>query len=258
MIDPIAVQLGPVSIRWYAVCIMLGVGIAVYLACKEAPRKGLSIDDIIDAVLWAFPIALIGARLYYVIFEWKHYQHNIESIFAIWNGGIAIYGGLIAGWLVLYVFARRRHINLWDLTDIAVPGVLIAQAIGRWGNFFNQEAYGRAVDHLKLLPDWMQKQMWIDGSYREPTFLYESSWNLVGFILIMSVRHKKKCFRQGEITLCYLIWYGLGRFVIEGFRSDSLYFMGVRVSQWLSLVLVAIGVSLMAYRRMKHELPDYA
>ena len=174
MIDPIAFQLGPFSIRWYALCIVAGLILAVYLSAKEAPRKRIREDDVYDFILYAFPIAILGARLYYVIFSWDQYKDNPLEIFAIWNGGLAIYGGLLAGFLVLVFFTRYRFINSWDFLDIAAPSVMIAQSIGRWGNFFNQEAYGAKVANLDFLPAFIREQMYIDGSYRQPTFLYES------------------------------------------------------------------------------------
>ena len=161
-----------------------------YLSMKEAPRKKINPDDIIDFILIAFPLAIVGARLYYVIFEWAYYSRHLDEIFAVWNGGIAIYGGLLTGALVLYLFSRRRFIEPIDFLDIAAPSVMIAQSIGRWGNFFNQEAYGAAVKSLNYLPTFIRDQMYIDGSYRQPTFLYESSWNLLGFVLISLLRRK--------------------------------------------------------------------
>ena len=257
MIDPIAFQLGPFSIRWYALCIIAGLILAVYLSAKEAPRKRIQADDVYDFILYAFPVAILGARLYYVLFSWEQYKENPLEIFAIWNGGLAIYGGLLAGFLVLVFFTRYRFINTWDFLDIAAPSVMIAQSIGRWGNFFNQEAYGAKVANLDFLPAFIREQMYIDGSYRQPTFLYESVWNLLGFILIIFLRRKTEFLKQGEITLFYLMWYGLGRLFIEGMRTDSLMLAGLRVSQWFSLILVVIGLVLLLFRRKKQNLPYY-
>ena len=249
--NPVALQLGPISIRWYAICIVSGLILAVYLSMKEAPRKKIDPDDIIDFILIAFPLAILGARLYYVIFEWGYYSQHLGEIFAIWNGGLAIYGGLLTGALVLYLFSRRRLIEPIDFLDIAAPSVMIAQSIGRWGNFFNQEAYGTAVKSLNYLPSFIRDQMYIDGSYRQPTFLYESIWNLLGFLLILILRRKPQFLRQGEITAFYLIWYGFGRMIIEGMRTDSLMFAGLRVSQWLSMILILVGFAIIIYQRRK-------
>ena len=252
MLDPVAFSVGPFSIRWYAICIVTGLILAVYLAMKEAPRKRMIPDDILDFILIAFPLAILGARLYYVIFEWSYYgKHSLIEIFQIWNGGLAIYGGLITGALVLYFFSQRRLINPVDFLDIAAPSVLIAQSIGRWGNFFNQEAYGAAVDNLDYLPGFIRDQMYIEGTYRQPTFLYESLWNLLGFALILIFRRKWKSLRRGHITAFYLIWYGFGRMVIEGMRTDSLMFFGLRVSQWLSVVLLGLGIFIILYHNRK-------
>lgn len=257
MIDPVAVKLGPLDIRWYALCIITGLILAVFLASKEAPRKKILADDIFDFILLAFPLAILGARIYYVVFSWYLYKDNLLSIFAIWEGGIAIYGGLLMGFVVLLAFTRHRFIDPWDFLDVAAPSVMIAQAIGRWGNFFNQEAYGVSVAHLDYLPAFIRKQMYIDGSYRTPTFLYESLWNLLGFVLICVLRRRKRLLKQGEITLFYLVWYGAGRFVIEGMRTDSLMLFGLRVSQWFSALLVVLALALGIYRRRKKDLPYY-
>lgn len=253
-INPIALKLGPLEIRWYALCIVTGVVVAVWLAMKEAPRKKIKPDDILDFILIAFPIAIIGARLYYILFDLGYYRQNPGEIFAIWHGGIAIYGGLIAGAVTLFIFSYYKMIAPLDFLDIAVPGVLVAQAMGRWGNFFNQEAFGKAVNSLDYLPSFIKNQMYIENSYRTPTFLYESSWNLIGFVLVMSLRHRLKALKSGDIAAFYLVWYGLGRFVIEGMRTDSLMLGPIRVSQALSLVLVVGGLILVL---VNHKVSKY-
>ena len=257
MIDPIAIKIGPLSVRWYAICIVVGLVLAVYLSMKEAPKRKMKSDDVLDFILLAFPIAILGARLYYVIFQWSYYSKNPGEILAVWNGGIAIYGGLIAGALVLWFFARHRFIEPLDFLDIAAPSVMIAQSIGRWGNFVNQEAYGTVVKNLNYLPSFIQKQMYIDGQYRQPTFLYESLWNLAGFILIFYLRKKSNFLKRGDITGFYLIWYGFGRFIIEGMRTDSLMFAGLRVSQWLSGLLMFLGIALITYQHRNTKTPYY-
>ncbi|MFZ1252215.1 MAG: prolipoprotein diacylglyceryl transferase [Streptococcus suis] len=255
--DPVAITLGPLEIRWYAVFILLGLMLGVYLAVKEAPRKKILQDDILDFILIAFPLSIIGARIYYVAFSWSDYKDNILSVFAIWNGGIAIYGGLITGAIILYFFTQYRFIKTLDFLDVVVPSVMLAQAIGRWGNFFNQEAYGKAVDSLNYLPGFIRDQMYIDGAYRQPTFLFESLWNLLGFVVICILRRRPKLLKQGEITAFYLIWYGCGRLLIEGLRTDSLMFLGVRVSQWLSGILILVGIIMVVLRRRKATTPFY-
>ena len=231
--------------------------LGVYLAVKEAPRKKILQDDILDFILIAFPLSIIGARIYYVAFSWSDYKDNILSVFAIWNGGIAIYGGLITGAIILYFFTQYRFIKTLDFLDVVAPSVMLAQAIGRWGNFFNQEAYGKAVDSLNYLPGFIRDQMYIDGAYRQPTFLFESLWNLLGFVVICILRRRPKLLKQGEITAFYLIWYGCGRLLIEGMRTDSLMFLGVRVSQWLSGILILVGIIMVVLRRRKATTPFY-
>ena len=257
MINPIAIQIGPFAIRWYAICIVTGLLLAVYLAMREAPRKKINPDHILDFIIIAFPIAIVGARLYYVVFDWSYYAAHPGEIIAIWNGGIAIYGGLLTGAIVLFIYSYRQMINPLNFLDIAAPGVMVAQAIGRWGNFVNQEAYGKVTSQLDYLPIFIQKQMYIDGAYRIPTFLYESLWNLLGFVLILILRRRPKFLKQGEVAFFYLVWYGCGRFVIEGIRTDSLMLFGFRVSQWLSLILILLGIGMIIWRRKKEGVPFY-
>ena len=236
MINPIAIKLGPLAIRWYSICIVTGLILAVYLTIREAPKKNIKSDDVLDFILIAFPLAIVGARLYYVIFDWDYYLKNPSEIF---------------------IFSYYRMIKPIDFLDVATPGVMLAQSIGRWGNFVNQEAYGKAVTQLNYLPDFIRKQMYIDGHYRTPTFLYESLWNLLGFIIIMILRRRPNLLKEGEVAFFYLIWYGSGRFVIEGMRTDSLMFASLRVSQWLSVLLVVVGVILIVIRRRNHAIPYY-
>lgn len=258
-INPIAIQFGPIQIRWYAIAIVTGIIIAVALAVREAKRVGMTEDDIYDFVLWAVPLSFIGSRIYYVIFEWSYYKHHLNQIFAIWNGGIAIYGGLIAGGIFLYFFCKHRHLSLWKYLDIAAPSVIIAQGIGRWGNFFNHEAFGEVTSYQHLqamhLPEWLIQNMHIAGKYRQPTFLYESIWDISGGILLLLYRHMKQTIHQGELCALYLMWYAFGRFFIEGMRTDSLYIghTSLRVSQCLSVVLFIIGIGLFIFIRRKKD-----
>lgn len=252
-IDKIALHLGPLAIHWYAIFIVTGAAIAVWLACKEAPRRQITSDDVIDFVLFAFPIGIVGARAYYVIFEWSYYSQHPEQIIAMWDGGGAIYGSLIAGAIVLFIFCYYRMINPLDLLDITIPGVFLAQALGRWGNFVNQEAYGKVVSNLNGLPLFIRNQMLIDGHYRMPTFLFESIGTLTGFLLVILLRHRLKGLKRGDIFSFYLVWYGLVRFTVEGMRTDSLMLGPVRVSQWLSVLLVIVGGALFIQRRLKKQ-----
>ena len=174
----IALQLGPLAIHWYAIFIVGGAALAVWLACKEAPKRNIKTDDIIDFVLFAFPLGIVGARLYYVIFQWSYYSQHPSQIIAMWDGGGAIYGSLIAGAIVLFVFSYYRMIHPLDLLDITIPGVFLAQAMGRWGNFVNQEAYGNQITNPSLC--FFPYGVYIEeiGQWRQATFFYESALNL--------------------------------------------------------------------------------
>lgn len=263
VINPIAFSLGPLDVYWYGIIIAAAIFVAIFLSTREAEKRGIDGEHIVDMALWALPIAFIGARLYYVVFELDYYLQNPGEIIAIWNGGIAIYGGLIAGGLTVYWYTKKHGIPLWLMLDILAPSVLLAQAIGRWGNFMNQEAHGGEVTRSFLenlfLPEFIIKQMEINGVYYQPTFLYESLWSLVGFVLIVILRNKKHLFRQGEVALSYVLWYSLGRFFIEGLRTDSLWiFDFIRVSQALSVVLFIGALSLWVYRRRDYPpIPYY-
>lgn len=257
-IDPVAIRLGPIEVAWYGLIIVIGMFVAVYLSMKEANKRGIGEDFIIDLAFWIIPAGIIGARLYYVLFELQTYLADPIRIFYFWEGGLAIYGGLILGFITLYVYSEKRNVPVWLLVDVLAPHVMIAQAIGRWGNFINQEAHGTEVTRQFLerlrLPDFIVNQMNIGGNYYHPTFLYESVWNVIGFIILMTIRAQSKVLRRGEAFLGYVAWYGLGRFFIEGLRTDSLYIGAFRVSQLLSLVLFFGGIGLIIYRRF-YEFP---
>ena len=261
-LNPIAFDLGGLQIHWYGIIIAMGALVGVIMAMREAKRRHMDPDNILDLVLYGVPIALVGARLYYVIFELPFYLANPGEIIKIWHGGIAIYGGLIAAFIVLLVLCRRRKISPWLMLDIAAPSVLLGQIVGRWGNFMNQEAFGgkTTLDFLQSLhlPHFIIEQMYINGAYRQPTFLYESVGNLIGLILILVLRNRTHLFKRGEIFLTYLIWYPTVRFFVEGMRTDSLYILpGVRVSQMLSLVLLIVAITLFIYRRKTKDEPWY-
>lgn len=253
-LNPVAFNIFGFGVHWYGILIATGVLIAVSMAMLEAKKRQIMPDDVIDLLFWAVPIGFIGARIYYVIFEWGYYSQNPGQIFAIWNGGIAIYGGLIAGLITLIVFCYYRGLPTWLMTDVIVPGVMAAQILGRWGNFMNQEAFGAKTTLSSLqgmhLPQFVIDQMFIGGAYRQPTFLYESFFNLIGLALILFLRHRKHLYKQGEVTLSYVLWYSVVRFFVEGMRTDSLYIFNViRVSQALSLVLFFVTIGLLIYRR---------
>ncbi|MGI6575659.1 MAG: prolipoprotein diacylglyceryl transferase [bacterium] len=231
-IDPIAFTIGPFSVRWYGLLIASALLIGVFLASREAEKQKIDLDQFLNIILVAVPCAIIGARFYYVVLRWEYYgAHPIES-FKIWEGGLAIHGAVITGLMVGYAMARYYRLSFLQLTDIVAPSLILGQAIGRWGNFFNQEAYGYPTD----LP-WA---MYIAGEYRHPTFLYEFIWNLGIFGLLMWLRRSTKI-RTGDIFLTYIAGYSIGRFFIEGFRTDSLMFGPYRAAQLVSIAAV-IGV----------------
>ncbi|MBF8808355.1 MAG: prolipoprotein diacylglyceryl transferase [Enterococcus lacertideformus] len=261
-IDRVAFDLLGIPIYWYALIIVSGIVIAMWLSSREAVRVGLKADDVTDFMLWGLPIAIIGARLYYILFDLPQYLADPIQIFNIRSGGLAIYGGLIACAITLYFFTKYQFISMWTFLDIAAPSVLLAQAIGRWGNFMNHEAYGPVTTRVFLenlhLPKMIIDNMYIEGFYRQPTFLYESVWSLIGFILLLFLRNKKQLLKKGEVLLVYVMWYSFGRFFIEGLRTDSLYFLGViRISQLLSAFLFIGTIILFIWRRKKESLPDY-
>lgn len=259
-LDRIAVQLGPISIYWYGIIIALGAYLGLVLAIRETQRQGLPKETFVDLILWAVPIAIISARIYYVIFQWGYYKNNPGDIFAIWEGGIAIHGALIGSVITAIVFTRKRNLPFWKIVDIAAPSIILGQAIGRWGNFMNQEAHGGPVTREFLeglmLPEFIVNQMYIEGTYYHPTFLYESLWNLAGFIILILLQ--RTSVKRGEVFLSYVIWYSIGRFFIEGLRTDSLMLTeSLRMAQVISIVLIVGALITIIYRRLKSNPKPY-
>ncbi|MDM5292524.1 prolipoprotein diacylglyceryl transferase [Peribacillus simplex] len=255
-LNPIAIDLGPIQVHWYGLIIGFGVLLGLIIALRESERRGLDKETFTDMILFAVPIAIICARIYYVIFQWGYYSQNPGDIIKIWNGGIAIHGALIGAVLTAIIFAKVKKVSFWKLADIAAPSLLLGQAIGRWGNFMNQEAHGGEISRSFLenmhLPDFIINQMYINGTYYHPTFLYESIWNIVGVIILLSLR--KVNLRRGELFLTYVIWYSIGRFYIEGMRTDSLMLTeSLRIAQVISIVLIVVAVVLVVYRRVSGQ-----
>ena len=253
-INPVAFKLGNLSVKWYGIIMAVAIILAVSMAINEGHKRQIESDDFMDLLLWAVPLGYVGARIYYVVFEWNYYSQHLDEIIAIWNGGIAIYGGLLAGLAVLLIFCYKRMLPPFLMLDIITPGVMAAQILGRWGNFINQEAHGGPTTLSFLqslhLPGFIISQMKIGGVYYQPTFLYESFFNLIGLLIILLLRHRKHLFKQGEIFMLYLAWYSVVRFFVEGMRTDSLYLWGsIRVSQMLSVILLILVIVLFIYRR---------
>jgi phosphatidylglycerol:prolipoprotein diacylglycerol transferase len=240
--DPVAFEIFGISVRWYGILISAGIIIGALLAFSEARRVGFSEDDLIDVLLWAIPISIIGARIYYVAFMWDSYRGNIKEMFNIRGGGLAIHGALIAAVIVAIVFCKKRKVNFWQLLDICAPSIILGQAIGRWGNFINQEAYGTPTE----LP-W---GIMINGQKVHPTFLYESIWDFAIFIYLMWYR-KNKSKVNGETFLLYAALYSFGRFFIEGLRTDSLMLGPIRIAQLISIAIIIAAICIFHYRRKR-------
>ena len=243
--DSIIFDLGIIKIRWYSLFILIAVLTASFLIYKESIKKGIKREELENLIFYGFLFGILGARIYYVLFNLDYYLKDPIQIIQIWNGGLAIHGSLISGLIFIYYYCKKKNINFILLLDIIVVGLIIAQSIGRWGNFFNGEAYGRVVtlEFLKNLhlPEFIIKGMYIDGLYREPTFLYESVFSLLGFILLIILRKIKKL-RVGQLLGTYLVWYGIERFIIEGFRSDSLMLGSFRIAQIVSIIFIIVGI----------------
>lgn len=244
----VALDLGIIQIYWYSICILVGMMIGMFLVYKESRNKGIPDSLITNLIFYTIIVAIIGARIYYVAFDWGYYSKNPIEMLEIWNGGLAIHGGIIATFIFLLVYCKKKKMNFLLLLDILVVGVIIAQSLGRWGNFFNGEAYGRIVSLSFLkgmhLPKFIIDGMYIDGFYREPTFLYESLFSFIGFIVLLLVRKIKKL-RVGQLTGIYFIWYGLERFIIETFRSDSLMLGNFKIAQIISIISCIGGIYLL-------------
>ena len=240
---------------WYGAIIAVGFILAMLYCARHCRRCGIEPDTLYDFLIWMIPLAIIGARLYYVIFQWSDYREHPLNAFKIWEGGLAIYGGVIAGILTGIIWCRKRKIPFGAMADVCAPGLLIGQCIGRWGNFINREAFGRETAAFSRMGLTLPGQ---ETVYVHPTFLYESLWNVIGLLLIVFVVSKARRF-DGENTCFYFLWYGVGRFWIEGLRTDSLYLFDwtiagqpIRVSQVLSLLLMIAALAVLFYNIRLH------
>ena len=235
------------NIYFYGIIIALGFLLAFWYGFKRVKQFGLSSDELTDAILYAVPMAIIGARLYYVVFYWERYAANPISALYIWEGGLAIYGGVIGAVIGLLIFSAVRKVKMTPCLDIAGLGLLIGQSVGRWGNFMNRECFGEQITDDFFLRMGLTAKATGVTTYWHPTFLYESVWNAVGFVILHFLSKKRKY--DGKVFLLYLAWYGLGRVWIEGLRTDSLYLFntGIRVSQLLAGVSFVAAVAVMLY-----------
>ena len=282
--DPISnvfLDLGIIVWYKYSVLILLGIIAAVFFGIKEGKKIGITVNQILDGVIIIVPLSIIGTRMWYVIFEWDRYKNDLMQILNIRDGGLAIHGGVITAFVSAYVYTKIKKINILRAFDLIAPGFLVAQAFGRWGNFFNQEAHGgviggvtNLVPNLSLddqrafltdtlhLPDYITNNMYLQGpdglNYYHPTFLYESIWNISGFILLLILR-RTKFIRTGDLLPIYLIWYSTGRFFIEAMRTDSLYIgdTGLRTAQIISLLLIVGGIAFLLFNHLVLKTKHY-
>ena len=252
--NPVLFSIGPIEIRWYAFFILIAILIGIKIFMKEGKRFNISSDFLFNLAFWVIIFGILGARLYYVIFNWSEYSSDLMSILKIWNGGLAIHGGLIAGFITMVIYCNKYNVQIFKITDMAVVPVILGQAIGRWGNFFNSEAHGAVTTLANLkdlhIPDFIIDGMQIGGLYYHPTFLYESLWCVLGFIVLLIIR-RIKYIKVGQTTCLYLMWYSFGRFFIEAMRTDSLMIGGFKVAQIISIILFIGALLYMMYLSRK-------
>ena len=239
-----SISIGSFTIHFYSLCILLGVVCAYFLITGQAKKKNINEEFILNIIFYGIIIGIIGARTYYVLFNLDYYLNNIVEIFKVWHGGLAIHGGILFGTVFVYLYSKKKNVSFLTLSDIILPGVILAQGIGRWGNFFNQEAYGMAVtrDLLQrlLIPNFVIKGMNINGVYYLPTFYIESIFCIIGFIIMIILR--KKELKEGVLTSFYLIWYGILRLFIEYFRTDSLMIGNIKMAMLVSIISIMLGI----------------
>ncbi len=264
--NPVLIDLGIIQIYWYSVIVLTAMLIGSALFIKSAKKEGYEDEFLTDTIFYMIIFGIIGARLYYVLFNFGYYLKHPLEVIAVWNGGLAIHGGIIGGAICVLYRARKHKKSFLKLTDLGVAPLLLAQAIGRWGNFFNSEAHGPAVSRKVLenlhIPKFIINGMNIDGIYYHPTFFYESLWCLLGFIIIIILKKKVKL-RRGGLTGIYFIWYSLARFFIEGLRTDSLMLGPIKIARLVSVLLFLFGLYLLFRKkkdtrlnRLKEKLED--
>ena len=267
-ISRVAVSIGSLEIYWYGVIIAVGFGLGLWVYLSHNRSCGIHPDEGLDIILWSMLGAIVGARAYYVAFQWDHYKDNLKEIFNLRGGGLAIYGGIIGALIVAFIVCRSKKLPMLPVADAAFPGVMLGQAIGRWGNFFNMEAFGTNTtlpwgmtsDTISNYLSRHQAALLAQGVVVDPampvhpTFLYESLWNLIGVAVLLLWLFPRRSY-DGQITLGYTAWYGLGRFFVEGLRTDSLMWGSVRVSQALGGVLFIVAAGLMLFIFLRGRKP---
>jgi phosphatidylglycerol---prolipoprotein diacylglyceryl transferase len=250
-LNPIAFSLFGLDIRWYGIFIASGMMLGIIIAQYTCKLREVDYDSLLSAILLALPLSIMGARLYYVLFEFGYYKNHIDQILNIRQGGLAIHGGLIVGVLTAFIYARYKKMNFFKMADVSVPSIILAQAMGRWGNFFNGEAHGGPVsyDFIKHFPSFIQKGMFIDGNYYQPTFLYESIWNICVFVILLIILKKSR--KNGIVFFSYIGLYSIGRFFIEGLRTDSLMLGNIRIAQLMSLSGFILWIAILIFYYFK-------
>ncbi len=248
--NSVFLDLGFFQIKWYSLLILIGFLAGYFLVINRSKKKEIPVKIISDLCFYLIIVSIIGARLYYCLFQYKDYT-NIIDVFKIWEGGLAIHGGIIFGVIFIYFYTKSKKLDFFEVLDIFAPALVLGQSIGRWGNFFNQEAFGRKIDILVLkkfhLPQFIIEGMYIwdkgEYAYRTPTFLIESIACIIIFIILIVIRNKKKI-KSGQVVSIYLFLYGIERFFVEGLRTDSLMFFDLRIAQLVSIFMIVVGIYL--------------
>ena len=258
--SPVAFTIGNIEIRWYSIFIAISVLIAYIMIMSECSRFKIKKEFAFNMIFWTLIFGIIGARLYYVLFNLSYYKTNPLEILMIWKGGLAIHGGIIFGLITLTIYCRKYNMKVGKMLDIVVVPLILGQAIGRWGNFFNGEAYGSIVDYhtlanIKIIPQFVIDNMYINGSYHLPMFYFESLWCLLGFIILLILR-RRKYIKEGQIFGFYLIWYGIARSIIEIFRTDSLMLGNIKVAIVISILMVIVGIIIESIQSRKPKLDE--
>lgn len=252
--NKVAINLGVITISWYSICILLGIILAGIIINKESKKSNIPNMFITNLIFWCVIFGIIGARIYYVLFNLDYYVSSPIEIIKVWNGGLAIHGGMIAGLITLLIYCKKYKVNSLKMLDIITPGLILAQAIGRWGNFFNAEAHGGIVTKAFLkslhLPEFIIEGMHIGKYYYHPTFLYESLFCLIGFFVLVGFRSLKNT-KLGNTTSLYLIWYGVLRFFIESLRTDSLMLGNIKMARLVSVIMIISGIVMFIITKFK-------
>lgn len=248
------INLGFISVHIYSICLFIGILLGSNIVIREAKKHGITENFTINLLFFGIIFGILGARIYFVLFNFDYYKDNILDIFKVWEGGLAIHGGIIAAFISILIMCHNNKISTLKMLDFIVVGAIIGQAIGRWGNFFNGEAHGpeTTLSYLQSLPipNFIIEGMNIGGTYYIPTFLYESIWCLIGFLIMVLIRHRK-FMKIGFLTSFYLMWYGFERFFVEGLRTDSLMFGSIKMAQVVSIIMFVAGIILFVWSLLK-------